>query len=50
MQRVFATIGHEGDARTGAPGLGADTDAVLGDLGYSAKEQESLRKSGVVTS
>ena len=46
----YARAGLTRDERKGAPGLGADTDAVLGDLGYSAKEQESLRKSGVVTS
>lgn len=30
-----------------APGLGADTDAVLAELGYSTQEIESLRKRGI---
>ncbi len=30
-----------------APGLGADTDAVLAELGYSSSEIEALRKRGI---
>ena len=29
------------------PMLGADTDAVLGDLGYTAEELAALRASGI---
>lgn len=32
----------------GAPGLGADTDAVLAELGYAAEEIAALRASGAV--
>lgn len=31
-----------------APELGADTEAVLGELGYEAEQVEELRKSGVI--
>jgi CoA:oxalate CoA-transferase len=31
-----------------APEIGADIDAVLGELGYSAAEIAALRKAGVV--
>ncbi len=33
--------------RHGAPGLGADTDAILDGLGYTAEERRQLRASGV---
>ncbi len=33
--------------RRGAPALGADTDAILEELGYSAEERQRLRASGV---
>jgi crotonobetainyl-CoA:carnitine CoA-transferase CaiB-like acyl-CoA transferase len=32
----------------GVPALGADTDAVLGELGYSAEEIARLRERGAV--
>jgi CoA:oxalate CoA-transferase len=34
--------------RRPAPELGADTDAVLGELGYSAAEIEALRDASAV--
>jgi succinate---hydroxymethylglutarate CoA-transferase len=39
-----------GDAmpRAAAPALGADTEAVLGDLGYDAERIAALRRAGVV--
>ncbi|MCC5858928.1 MAG: CoA transferase [Ectothiorhodospiraceae bacterium] len=33
--------------RRGAPALGADTDAILEELGYTAEERRHLRASGV---
>jgi crotonobetainyl-CoA:carnitine CoA-transferase CaiB-like acyl-CoA transferase len=32
----------------GAPAFGEHTDIVLGELGYSKKEIETLRQEGVV--
>jgi crotonobetainyl-CoA:carnitine CoA-transferase CaiB-like acyl-CoA transferase len=40
--------GTPGRARTAPPELGADTDAVLTDLGYDAKAIAALRTSGAV--
>ncbi|HOV03876.1 MAG TPA: CaiB/BaiF CoA-transferase family protein, partial [Kaistiaceae bacterium] len=40
--------GEPAVAGTAAPRLGADTDAVLGELGYSAAEITALRDAGVV--
>lgn len=37
-----------GRARTAPPELGADTDAVLGELGYSASEIATLRDAGAI--
>jgi formyl-CoA transferase len=37
-----------GPAPTGAPALGADTDAVLAELGFSAAERAQLRERGAV--
>jgi len=37
-----------GTIRRPAPDLGADTDAVLGELGYSSEEIARLRASGIV--
>ena len=34
--------------RRGAPALGADTDTVLAELGYSAAEIAALREEGAV--
>jgi crotonobetainyl-CoA:carnitine CoA-transferase CaiB-like acyl-CoA transferase len=31
-----------------APVLGADTDAILADLGYSDRDIEGLRKNGAI--
>ncbi len=45
----FARAGLTRDGRTAAPGLGADTDDVLADLGYSDDERDTLKKTGVVT-
>ncbi|MCG8696202.1 MAG: CoA transferase [Minwuiales bacterium] len=38
-----------GGVRRAAPTLGQDTDQVLGELGYSAENIESLRRAGVVS-
>jgi alpha-methylacyl-CoA racemase len=35
-------------ARRAAPGLGADTDAVLDEIGYAGEERSALRQAGVV--
>ena len=35
-------------ARAPGPSLGADTDAVLGELGYSAEDVERLKAAGAV--
>ncbi len=40
--------GTPGGIRSAAPGLGEDTDAVLGEFGYSAEEIAALRKSNVI--
>ncbi len=45
----FARAGLTRDGRTAAPELGADTDEVLADLGYSDDERDTLKKAGVVT-
>ena len=45
----FARAGLTRDGRTAAPELGADTDDVLADLGYSDDERDTLKKAGVVT-
>jgi crotonobetainyl-CoA:carnitine CoA-transferase CaiB-like acyl-CoA transferase len=37
-----------GTIRTSAPELGEHTDAVLGDLGYSSADIESLRRDAVI--
>jgi crotonobetainyl-CoA:carnitine CoA-transferase CaiB-like acyl-CoA transferase len=37
-----------GGPRTAAPELGEHTDDVLGEIGYSAAEIETLRRDGVV--
>jgi formyl-CoA transferase len=34
--------------RSGAPALGADTDAILAELGVDADEREALRRDGVI--
>jgi len=41
-------VGEPVPVPTGAPVLGADTDAVLGDLGLAADELATLRAEGVV--
>lgn len=45
----FARAGLTRDGRTAAPELGADTDDVLADLGYTDDERDTLKKAGVVT-
>ena len=40
--------GTPGSIRSPAPGLGQDTDAVLGEFGYSAEEIAELRKANVI--
>lgn len=45
----FARAGLTRGGRTAAPELGADTDDVLADLGYSDDERDTLKKAGVVT-
>ena len=40
--------GTPGGIRSAAPGLGEDTDAVLGEFGYSAEEIAALRKANVI--
>lgn len=37
-----------GDPRRGAPAIGGDTDAVLGESGYGAEELEALRATGAI--
>jgi CoA:oxalate CoA-transferase len=46
----YARAGLTTKERKDAPGLGADGDDVLRDLGYSDTDIATLRKSGVVTS
>jgi len=42
-------VGSNLDAARGpGPALGADTDAVLEELGYSAGEVEQLKEAGAV--
>lgn len=41
-------MGTPGAIRTSAPGLGDDTDAVLGELGLGEREIAGLRERGVV--
>ena len=52
MARVIRDpINVDGVGRVGArpfPGLGEHTDAILGELGYSADEVAKLRESGIV--
>ena len=44
----FARAGLTGNERTPAPGLGADNDTILADLGYSEEQRQALRNSGVI--
>jgi formyl-CoA transferase len=41
-------LGTPGTIRSPAPGLGADTDAVLSEFGFSAQDIAALRDKGVV--
>lgn len=41
-------VSGEAPPRRAAPALGADTDALLADLGYAAARVEDLRREGVV--
>ncbi|HEX5079203.1 MAG TPA: hypothetical protein VFV80_08635 [Geminicoccaceae bacterium] len=49
MVRAGFRLAH-GDPEPGTPppGLGADTDAVLGELGYAADEIATLRRDGAI--
>ena len=40
--------GQQGQVRGLAPDLGADTEATLNDLGYSAEQIEQLKRDGIV--
>jgi crotonobetainyl-CoA:carnitine CoA-transferase CaiB-like acyl-CoA transferase len=42
MSETPPSVRHE------PPMLGADTDSVLGELGYTADQIEAMRASGVV--
>jgi crotonobetainyl-CoA:carnitine CoA-transferase CaiB-like acyl-CoA transferase len=44
----FALSRAPASAAAGAPRLGADTDAVLAELGYAGEERAALREAGVV--
>jgi len=44
----FARAGLTKTERTPAPGLGADNDVILAELGYSDEERQALRNSGVI--
>jgi formyl-CoA transferase len=41
-------MGTPGTVRSSAPGLGDDTDAVLGELGFTAAGIAALRERKVV--
>jgi formyl-CoA transferase len=41
-------MGTPGSVRSSAPGLGDDTDGVLGELGLTANDIAALREKGVV--
>ena len=41
-------LGTPGSIRSSAPGLGDDTDAVLGEIGFSAQDVAALRARNVV--
>ena len=41
-------LGTPGSVRSSAPGLGDDTDAVLGEIGFSAQDIAALRGRKVV--
>ena len=45
---AFRVNGEAPVPRTSAPRLGADTDAVLGELGYAPAEIAALRAAGAV--
>jgi alpha-methylacyl-CoA racemase len=44
----FRLAGSPAAERRPAPALGADTDAVLGEIGYAGEERHALREAGVV--
>ena len=49
MQNVlFRLSATPGGIRNAGPGLGQDTDEVLGELGISADEIAELRRKGAV--
>ena len=50
FRMVAPPVRCEGDAAPAraAPGLGADTDAILGDMGYDAGRIEALRAEKVI--
>jgi len=41
-------LGTPGSIRSSAPRLGDDTDAVLGEIGFSAQDVTALRARNVV--
>ena len=45
---AFRVNGEAPAPRSAAPRLGADTDAVLGELGYQPAEVAALRAAGAV--
>ena len=50
LRMVPPAFRFPGDAipRHAAPSLGADTDAVLGELGYDAQRIAALREAGII--
>ncbi|MBT3536315.1 MAG: CoA transferase, partial [Rhodospirillaceae bacterium] len=44
----YQMSGSEIEMKSGTPGLGEHTDAVLSDLGYAAADISELRERGVI--
>ena len=48
VAQPFTLSGHPNTLRTATPARGADTDAVLADLGYGPDDIESMRQANVI--